>query len=596
MLALLNPEYKTHIGPNFYVCLTQHLKYMQIEHDDITAIYIRGSRAAGNHTNSSDYDCVVVIYSPYSINSYRMHSFYDMIDGDQPEIDVTLIDHKSFLRSIEMNETSALECIFSPLCFKLEYNYTKHFRLDKFYLRKYMMLCVSARYKKFIREKTYKHLFIATKILSYGLQLINYGKIVDFQEINYIWDMYLQSNDDSKTIEHYNQLLNQFTYLTSLHISKRIDNVNYCNKLEVVEFLKNNSLHQLLEKYPILHNRHPKFNNLIQFHYIEHGGMFDENIVKECRGLILDESDNWKIISHPYTKFSSEIGNDVFDKKNIDLQKYKVYEKHDGSLAVLYFYNGQWNVSSSSVPDGNVIMCKRVNPTKFCDVFWKIFNNKKYELPQIQSTTYIFELILKDHQIGVHHQHDDLILHGARDLLTGQEICIDTLHINWKKTTPLQLNKNQMLQMLKQPNFEGFVLVDLNFNRIKIKSQLYLDETKLYPMCVSIKIGSSYKFLLNHVNLTDFKKRCPELKHNIDFMMNKIKQLREQIKKNYIQNYQKLSNNEFHETVKNEKYKIFYYQIKMQEKEKKNIEIDFNKLKTEQFVKFLEDFKIPLHI
>lgn len=30
----------------------------------------------------------------------------------------------------------------------------------------------------------------------------------------------------------------------------------------------------------------------------------------------------------------------------------KIYEKQDGSLAFLYYYDQQWHVASSTIPDG----------------------------------------------------------------------------------------------------------------------------------------------------------------------------------------------------------------------------------------------------
>lgn len=53
-----------------------------------------------------------------------------------------------------------------------------------------------------------------------------------------------------------------------------------------------------------------------------------------CRGLILDE--NYKIVARPFTKFFNygEVANEV-----IPSLPFEVYDKMDGSLGILYWWN-----------------------------------------------------------------------------------------------------------------------------------------------------------------------------------------------------------------------------------------------------------------
>jgi hypothetical protein len=65
----------------------------------------------------------------------------------------------------------------------------------------------------------------------------------------------------------------------------------------------------------------------------------------------------------------------------MDLATAKVYEKLDGSTAILYNYGGEWYVGSTSIPDGSAMMCQKSSPTSMKDLFWGIFKACNYKLP-----------------------------------------------------------------------------------------------------------------------------------------------------------------------------------------------------------------------
>jgi tRNA splicing ligase len=60
--------------------------------------------------------------------------------------------------------------------------------------------------------------------------------------------------------------------------------------------------------------------------------------VQECRGIVLDENDDWKIVCYPYTKFFNY---GEFNAVKLDWNKpLKVSAKVDGTLVILYRYRG----------------------------------------------------------------------------------------------------------------------------------------------------------------------------------------------------------------------------------------------------------------
>ena len=79
---------------------------------------------------------------------------------------------------------------------------------------------------------------------------------------------------------------------------------------------------------------------LIQLKYSQLESKMSERIVQECRGLILDEANDWAIVCYPFDKFFNYSESNAV-KLNWDNSE--IFEKLDGSLMMLYFYDNQWN-------------------------------------------------------------------------------------------------------------------------------------------------------------------------------------------------------------------------------------------------------------
>jgi hypothetical protein len=138
---------------------------------------------------------------------------------------------------------------------------------------------------------------------------------------------------------------------------------------------------------------------------------------RECRSLVLDEDKDWRVVSCPYFKFFDFNDKKYFNQKDIDLTTAKVYEKIDGSTAILYHYSGEWYVGSTSIPDGSAIMCQKTTPTTMKALFWGIFNAHNYKLPgpEDQNKCFIFEVVTPKHIIIVDWKEENLFLTGVRD-------------------------------------------------------------------------------------------------------------------------------------------------------------------------------------
>src|SRR5271170_7082534 len=101
---------------------------------------------------------------------------------------------------------------------------------------------------------------------------------------------------------------------------------------DVVQFIREHGLARLCEQFAISAKRHPQFSNLVHLKYSQIDSPMNEPIVRECRGLIVDQADDWRIVAAPYRKF---FNHGEVHAAPIDWPTARVYEKLDGSLMYL---------------------------------------------------------------------------------------------------------------------------------------------------------------------------------------------------------------------------------------------------------------------
>ena len=241
------------------------------------------------------------------------------------------------------------------------------------------------------------------------------------------------------------------------------------------------SLDVLVSKYSLCLRKHPTLP-LVQLSYDQKSASFAEEVTRECRGLIL-ECDSWRVVSMPFYKFFN--AGEQHAAKDFDWTTARVYEKIDGSMMTLYHHSNAWHVASQKLPaaDGDVpgATCT------FAQAFWHVWKRRGLKLPTRTDRCYVFELTLKEHSIVVRHEVASLTLLGARDLnslaeLPCEEIgaangwpsarCYDRLFDS--ATGPCLKGVKDAAKALDPIRQEGFVAVDKDFRRLKIKSPAYV--------------------------------------------------------------------------------------------------------------------------
>lgn len=283
--------------------------------------------------------------------------------------------------------------------------------------------------------------------------------------------------------------------------------------LEIQRYLLRKTLVDLENELGIKHNRHSKYPNLVLLSYDQIKSPTYHSIVKECRGIILDEDDYWKVVNYPFNRFYNYGQNEA----EIDWSTAVVQEKLDGSLCSLFYYRSEWLVATSGKADASGIV-NGFNFT-FADLFWKVFKQLDYILPIYGYSTYIFELCTSYNKVVVEYKEPRLVLLGYRDLFSGYEATyIDLQKIakdyNFEIVKQYELNNLEdildYLKTTKGNELEGFVVVDNNFNRIKIKSEEYVSLHHIrdnintpYALLDVIRKGETEELLVYFKELTD---------------------------------------------------------------------------------------------
>jgi len=204
--------------------------------------------------------------------------------------------------------------------------------------------------------------------------------------------------------------------------------------------------------------------------------------VQECRGLILSLPD-LHIVNYVFKKFFN-LGEGPADK--IDWNDAIVYKKWDGSLINIWFWNGEWRMSTSGVIDGTVEIepCLTFNKLLH-QTIKKVYGKTWQEFTQDfdKDCCYAFELCTPYNIVVTQHQTWHLPIIGIRNRLSLQEIAPENSEINWLhicESFPLSDLESiqQTFQTLDWQN-EGYIvrskkLYNDRFLRIKIKNPKYV--------------------------------------------------------------------------------------------------------------------------
>lgn len=252
----------------------------------------------------------------------------------------------------------------------------------------------------------------------------------------------------------------------------------------LIEYLRSeNSLEQLRAEYGIKAKAHCRYPNLIGFSYEPSVSSMDYQLCRESRGIVLDRDKDWSPVCRPFEKFFN-----IREKHaaNIDWDSAWVEPKLDGSMVCLWSYGNEWQVSTTGTPDGATP--GGVNNSTFRDRFFAYLDRRRVHLPLFDRSasgiTFIFEFMDHEDPIVIQYPETKAVLLGMRENHTGAWLPVATRRPHWLLHVDVvdriqldSINAKQIVELVSKLNgaeYEGFVVVDKHYQRVKVKSPEYV--------------------------------------------------------------------------------------------------------------------------
>ena len=250
-------------------------------------------------------------------------------------------------------------------------------------------------------------------------------------------------------------------------------------KLELRDFiLSHDNWEELLTADPY-NLKISRDGDYIMFKYNQIASDFNIPLVREARGIILDEK-NWDCACHPFNKFGN-YGESYCP--NIDWNTASVQEKIDGSLIKFWYYYG-WHISTNGTIDAFKAELNNVKYQNFgqlvIDAIHKIFPDEHQFFKLLDpNCTYMFELVSPYNRVVIPYEETKLYFLGMRDMEDGNEWNPEDSDVSYFFQVPKHYNLYSLEDVQKaasklQWDEEGYVVCDGNFNRVKIKSPQYV--------------------------------------------------------------------------------------------------------------------------
>lgn len=219
-------------------------------------------------------------------------------------------------------------------------------------------------------------------------------------------------------------------------------------------------------------------------------------IVMECRGLILDRN-SFEVVSRSFDRFFN-LGEAPDTYQGFDITRATVFEKADGSLIKMYYWNGRWHLSTRGTAFAETEnYTGKLFRDLVCDAFKIDSQDHLQELmgdtvKEVNKCTFIFELTSPENRIVTRYEKPEMVLIGIKiNTQSTEELILLDHWSKWLaskglKNRPAKTYNFSSEESIKEavknlPNLEeGYVCYDpLSSKRVKIKSPAYLAVHKL---------------------------------------------------------------------------------------------------------------------
>lgn len=245
----------------------------------------------------------------------------------------------------------------------------------------------------------------------------------------------------------------------------------------------------LKEELGIRVKKYPE-EGLYVFNYDQIASPKTHPVVMECRGLILAE--DFTIVCRPFERFF-KLGEALNITQDFNIEDAYIFEKADGSLVKLYYWNDSWRVGTRGTAFAEV---ENYTGQIFQDMIVKAFGcHDLEELNDIlegdsayvnRGNTYLFEFISPENRVVTPYSEPKMVYLGSKNNTTGEEGMCTHYHARafsgaglnvrapdfWSKSSIGDVKK--FVNSLKDLQ-EGVVAWDKKSGlRVKVKSDHYV--------------------------------------------------------------------------------------------------------------------------
>ncbi|HLO53033.1 MAG TPA: T4 RnlA family RNA ligase [Saprospiraceae bacterium] len=216
-----------------------------------------------------------------------------------------------------------------------------------------------------------------------------------------------------------------------------------------------------------------------------------------CRGLILDE--NYTIVARPFTKFFNY--GEVPDQQ-IPSLPFEVYDKMDGSLGILYWWNDRPYIATR----GSFMSEQAIKATEL------LYDKYAKSIDQLDKTkTYLFEIIYPENRIVIDYGYtEELVLLAIVDIASGIETPLTDIGFPVVKRYD-GLNDLQAIRQLQMNDKEGFIIRFENGFRIKIKFAEYV---RLHRIITQVSSKTIWEHLRDNQSMDELLDKVPDEFYN----------------------------------------------------------------------------------
>jgi len=232
------------------------------------------------------------------------------------------------------------------------------------------------------------------------------------------------------------------------------------------------------------HAVHAKpYNGKVSFVYDQLAARDEDALACQCRGLVLRET-TWEVVAYPFDRFFNH-GQGA--AASIDWSTAAFEEKLDGTLLIVYSDGGRWRCATRSMCEAHGNINGVGTFAELADECARQMGVGAVDLHTLMDgvgadpcITYLFELTGPYNRIVCEYRELGLTLLGMRRLSDFAELDPKTAgdYLGFRSPKTWRFSSiDELVEVIRDWHpleFEGVIVKDAAFNRIKVKSPSYL--------------------------------------------------------------------------------------------------------------------------